>query len=303
MSPEERLVAGAIGDMARTPQGRKTLLVLAMVALLIWGGYWLYVNKLRHRHPVGPTVRLATWNLRQFSVERPHVDLRVIANVIKSNNFDLVAIQEVKHNGEEVDRLLNELGIPWRATHLSAMTGNSERFVFVYNGDHVQENGSPHFITASDASVFDRTPYQATFRAGNFDFTLITVHLSYADTDRRRREAEALSHFVSNVQSWNGSERDVIVLGDFNEQGRGNLHYFEDIGWESLNHDPSNLSSTETYDTLLIDPKYTGEWNGTAASVHFDETLFGNDDKRALDDVSDHRPTYADFVTNLPDDD
>ena len=50
-----------------------------------------------------------------------------------------------------------------------------------------------------------------------------------------------------------GSEKDIIVLGDFNEQG--SLHYFEEIGWESLNQQPTNLSSTETYDTLLIDPR------------------------------------------------
>jgi endonuclease/exonuclease/phosphatase family metal-dependent hydrolase len=208
----------------------------------------------------------------------------------------------VKKHGEEVDRLVNELGVPWRASHFSDMTGNSERFVFVYDGDHVQEVIPPHFINSPDVAVFDRTPYQATFKAGNFDFTLISVHLSYADSDRRRREAEALAHYVSNVSSWPG-DKDVIVLGDFNEQGRGNLHFFSDMGWESLNHDPSNLSSTETYDTFVIDPKFTREWNGTAASVHFDETLFGNDDARALEEVSDHRPAYADFVTNLPDDD
>src|SRR5436309_12427757 len=128
MSPQERLAVDAVGQLSRTPQGRRFLLVVAIVALLIYGGYWLWETKLRRRHPVGPTVRLATWNLRQFSNERPHVDLRVIASNIKSSHFDLVAIQEVKRHGEEVDRLVSELGVPWRASHLSDMTGNSERF-------------------------------------------------------------------------------------------------------------------------------------------------------------------------------
>lgn len=100
------------------------------------------------------------------------------------------------------------------------------------------------------------------------------------------------------------SERDVIVLGDFNEtRGHENLNYFTAEGWQSLNHDPTNLAGNEVYDTLMIDATFTREWNGTAGSIHFDEMRFGNNDKESLQRVSDHRPAYADFVTNLPDDD
>src|SRR5205823_5732250 len=91
MSPQDRLLADAVGQLSRTPQGRKTLLVLAVIVALFYGGYWLWANVLRHRHPVGPTVRIATWNLRQFSNDRPNVDLRAIAQIIRENNFDLVA--------------------------------------------------------------------------------------------------------------------------------------------------------------------------------------------------------------------
>ena len=152
---------------------------------------------IRTRHPVGPTVRLATWNLRQFS-DRPNIDLRAIASVITDSHFDLVAIQEVKQDGEEVDRLVNVLGVPWRA-ELSPMTGNHERFAFIYNGDHVQEIAHAGFIEGVDKRVFDRVPYQQTFRAGSFDFTLITVHLSYADTQRRSREAGELARYAQHL--------------------------------------------------------------------------------------------------------
>jgi hypothetical protein len=274
--------------------------LLLILALLGSGAWWAAQNRPAPWHPAGSTVRIATWNLRQFS-DRPNIDLRTIADVIVSNHFDIVAIQEVKKRGQEVDRLLNVLGPPWRATRFSDLTGNFERFVFIYNGDHVQEIGSAHFIASADAIVFDRTPFQASFRAGNFDFVLITVHLSYSNVERRRKEAQALAHFVSQVPNW--QEKDYIILGDFNEQKAGNLHYFDEIGWKSLNHNSTNLGGTQTYDTLLIDPKYTKEWNGTSGAVDFDETIFHNDDKRALDTVSDHRPAYADFVTSDPDDD
>ena len=261
----------------------------------------MWENKFRTRHPVGPTVGIANWYLRQFS-DRPSIDLRAVAGIIIDSKFDIVAVQEVKKHGEAVDKLLNVLGVPWRATSLSPMTGNSERFVFIYNGDHVQEIGRPRFIDTSDASTFDRAPYQQSFRAGQFDFTLVSAHLSYSDTSRRAREAAALARYARELAA-KSSEKDVIVLGDFNEEGRGSLHYFDEQNWERLIRVPTNLNSKETFDNILIDPRYTREWSGASGAIPFDETRFGNNDKRASDEVSDHRPAYADFVTNLRDDD
>jgi len=47
--------------------------------LLAFAGWWLWENELRPRHPVGPTVRIATWNLGSFP-SPPRVDLRAIAD-------------------------------------------------------------------------------------------------------------------------------------------------------------------------------------------------------------------------------
>lgn len=299
-SSENRLAEQAARQLMRSPQGRAVLLIVAILIGVLWCGRWVWNRFIRTRHPVGPTVRLATWNLRQFS-DRQNIDLRAIADVINQSHFDLVAIQEVKQDGEQVDRLVNVLGVPWRA-ELGPMTGNHERFAFIYNGDHLQEIGQAGSIRGIDTRVFDRVPYQQAFRAGNFDFTLITVHLSYADTQRRRREADELAKYAEHLAQ-SGGEKDIIVLGDFNEQGTGNLHYFEEMGWESLNQQPTNLSSTETYDTLLIDPRCTHEWSGKAGAIVFDASSRFRNEKEASESISDHRPAYADFVTNLPDDD
>jgi hypothetical protein len=296
---EDQLAAQIVGQLLSTSRGRQFLVIVAIVAALGYGLFWLrqHYGIAHYQLATGPTVRLASWNLRQFSDTRKHVDLPRIASVITSNHFDLVAIQEVKKNGEEVDRLLDTLGSPWRAARYSDTSGNFERFAFIYNADHVQEIGTPHFIATTDAVIFDRTPYQDTFAAGQFRFTLIEVHLSYTNTQRRSEEARALARFARNLEDASSADH-VIVCGDFNEEPpHENLHYFFDEGWQSLNHDPTNLSGTAVFDTFLIDPQRTAEWNGTAASVHFDEQLFGNDDKQAEEYVSDHRPAYADFVT------
>jgi endonuclease/exonuclease/phosphatase family metal-dependent hydrolase len=298
----EDAVGGAVESMSRTRGGRRMLALLAVVLLLVLLSHWAWDRYLRPRHPVGPAIRIATWNLRQFS-ERRDVDLRAIAEVIRASSFDVVAVQEVKRDGQQVDALLNTLGPPWRATSLSPVTGNHERFVFLYDGDHVQEVEGGHFVRSPLAAVFGRTPYQATFRAGQFDFTLVTVHLTYEDKEHRRRESEALAGLAADVAG-QSAEKDVIVLGDFNAQSPRDLAPATSAGLLSLNHDATNLGSTEAYDTLLINPTFTREWNGTAGAVSFDDILPQyRDDAEARRRVSDHRPAYADFVTNLPDDD
>ena len=298
-------IGSVVNELSRTRQGRRALAALAVVAVLLlvaWQGWLFWQNHARLRHPVGPAVRVATWNLRQFS-ERRNIDLRAIAEVIRASGFDVLAVQEVKRQGEQVDALLNELGTPWRATSLSGVTGNHERFVFLYNADHVREVGAAHFVDSAEATVFDRRPYQASFRAGQFDFTLVTVHLSFEDRARRRRETEALVGVARDVAAAS-AEKDVIVLGDFNAENPQALSPFDRAGWQSLNRSPTNLGSSEVYDTLLIDPGLTREWDGAAGAVSFDDILPQyRDDRTARERVSDHRPAYADFVTTLPDDD
>jgi len=285
-------------------RGRRNQLPPALVILILLAlaAAWLWQ---RGRSASGPPaagdIRIATWNLRKFS-DRARPDLVTIVKIIREGNFDVLAVQEVQREGQTVEKLRRELGEPWRHI-VSNPAGDGERFAFLYRGDKLELAGNPALISSQDAPIFARVPYAATFKAGQFDFTLVTVHLSWTDTDRRRREAEALARFARDLAA-HAADKDVIVLGDFNEQaGHGNLHFFEANGWVLLNRDYSNVKSSEIYDNILIDRRCTKEWTGKAGVIRFDEALYGNDDKRATDDVSDHRPAWADFSTTGPDDD
>lgn len=279
---------------------------LLAMALLAWGAWWL-ANQGPGMATAPPTahdgrqVRIATWNLRNLS-DQATPDLVTIARLIRESGFDLVAIQEVRQRGQTVQRLRRQLNEPWRMA-LSERAGEHERFAFLYRSDRLELVGEPRLLSGPEAAIFARPPFMATFRAGQFDFTAITVHSSFTNVARRRSETETLSRYVRQLAAA-GPERDIIILGDFNEQrSQPNLHYFLSHGWRPLNSAPTNLSSTEVYDNLMIHPQYTREWTGRAGVVRFDETVYGNDDRRAVDEVSDHRAVWADFATAGPDDD
>jgi endonuclease/exonuclease/phosphatase family metal-dependent hydrolase len=297
--------------MARMRRAARIRLAVALIVFCMWV-VWAWRQKqaeqaARPTTTTSSTIRIATWNLRKFS-ERDGAgqyppDLVEIAGIIKAAQFDLIAIQEVQREGQIVEKLRRQLNEPWRHV-VSERTGNNERYAFLYRGDRVDiVDGSAKLIVGPETVVFDRVPFAASFRAGNFDFMLVTVHLSFADHARRAAEATALAGLARRMVE-SGSEKDLIVLGDFNEQRqRPNLGLFERDGWMKLNRDATNLGSSEVYDNLLIDRRFTGEWTGVAGTWRFDEMDYANDDKAASELVSDHRPAWGEFGVVGPDDD
>lgn len=289
------------------------LLVLFLGLIVL--GTWLYQQTLRsgsvQSTPPAPapttqgepaTVRIATWNLRHFGGQRT-TDMRMVSKIITDNRFDVMAIQEVQKDGSGVDVLLNTLMGTWRSTSLSPESRSGERLTFIYRGDHVQEVGQPELLPGASPGVFERVPYCATFRAGNFDFELVTVHLTWGKVEQRQQEVEELARLLPRLAAGQ-KEKDIILLGDFNEQRtRSNLHYFVGSGWDTLVKEPTNLSSKEIYDHILINATYSREYAGDTGVYPFDEILFQNRDKEAVQSVSDHRPVWADFRTTMPDDD
>jgi len=316
---ERRMLAYAILRILRDARGRKILLILVILGAIALG-FWFW-NEHQKRSRVTPPpeapstlpikghVRIATWNLRKFSdrdkAGQHPPDLVTIAKIVKEARFDLLAIQEVQLGGAQtVQKLRMQLNEPWRHA-ITEPTGNHERYGFVYREDRIQLLEPPALYDGPEAAVFDRVPAIAKFRAGNFDFILLTAHLWYGDkanNPRRKAEAAALVRIAQSLAQ--GPEKDVIVLGDFNEmRASGNLKLFEAAGFTRLNTEPTNLGSTEVFDNILIDPRCTREYAGVSGVVKFDETILANDDKRAMEEISDHRPVWAEFDVAGADDD
>jgi len=174
-----------------------------------------------------------------------------------------------------------------------------------FNAGKVQVLG-PERLYPDPDDAFIREPFWASFRAGQFDFTLVTIHSIFGDSKRERRaEALRLDDIYQLVQGADPDEQDVMILGDFNLPP-------DDSGFAELaalltplftGEIRTTISDASLYDNIWFDPAYVREWTGERGVDRFDETAFGNDDEAASRAVSDHRPILATFRIDGDDDD
>lgn len=246
-------------------------------------------------------LRLATWNIRILSDgSRDDGELALIAEIME--RYDLVAVQELRDL--EVTRRLLAMLPGWEAVVSDAVgRGVRERYAFFYRRGAVEQAGTA-FLLPDPADLFIREPFIAGFRAGNFDFTLVTVHLLYGSgKSHRRRELVLLDEVVEVVDFLDGEEGDQLLLGDFNFDAA-------DSGWQIERmvsvvgpEVKTTVTDTSSYDNVWYDPARTGEYAGLLEVYRFDELLFGGDDEAASLAVSDHRPLAVVLRTGMADDD
>jgi hypothetical protein len=179
-----------------------------------------------------------------------------------------------------------------------------ERYAFLFRTDRV-EVAAPPARFPDPADWFIREPFVGHFRAGEFDFTLVTVHVLYGDGPADRRpEIARLDDVLRWADEHNGPEEDVLLVGDFNVDVADRA--WEMAPWVGLVPPDTMTTITDrsSYDNIWYNPAATTEvLLGTYEVFNFDEVLFGNDDAAARLAVSDHRPVSIRFSTAGPDDD
>lgn len=254
-------------------------------------------------------LRVCSFNIRVFSDNnRDNEELAHIVNILKE--YDLIAIQELRD--EEVllrtVAALKERGCEYKY-EISPKVGRGvkEIYAFLYRPDKVAVVKKGRLYQDQN-DEFIREPFYATFKAGDFDFTLVTIHLLYGSSENERRpELVALARVYKEVQDEEPNEQDIIILGDFNFPPT-------DAGWDGLKSframihlisPPSKTTVTDTslFDNFWFQAEYVKEYAGGSGINMFDEEVFGNNDNEAKLAVSDHRPIWAVFNTNLGDDD
>ena len=208
-----------------------------------------------------------SWEENDGSPKRNLRALAYIAEVIR--RLDVVAIQEVKRDTAGIRTLLEDfLGPDWGLI-VSDVTagsgGNAERLAFLYDRRRVQPSGLageivlPPGDAGDPAQQFARTPYIVGFQAGGERFALLTAHVKYGAVPQDRLpELEALAEYAANeirdrARTPGAEERNLVVLGDFNIDKRGDNSLFRAFVSTGLVVPSQLLGLKTTYGT---EPKY-----------------------------------------------
>jgi endonuclease/exonuclease/phosphatase family metal-dependent hydrolase len=266
---------------------------------------------------------IASWNIAQFSDKKKARALQYIADICE--RFDIVAIQEVKSNLQGLAKLQKLLPGHYQIL-VSDPTGNNERMAFLYDKRTVISTGLVceiafnGTIASPNVFQFQRSPYCASFRAGRFDFTLVSVHIAEGSSqgavglNLREQEIQELVKFIKREASRaQGSvfDPDFLLVGDFNIQSDGDRFFKALTGGDEprfqmprgMNTLGTNYDQTKTFDKIAWVPSDEFAFTGKFGTIPFGDVLYkerGQPVGTARKEVSDHLPLWAEFrVTEL----
>ncbi|GLR15877.1 endonuclease/exonuclease/phosphatase family protein [Portibacter lacus] len=170
----------------------------------------------------GQSLKIVSWNLKDFGQSRDDVEIELIAKEIR--NADIVAIQEVvaKHPGgaQAVARLadqLNRTGAKWdyriSDPTQSSSPYKSERYAFLWKTSKVTITGGAPKLISSLSSIVEREPFLIQFKTKSKEvITLLNYHsCTHTKFYPERAEIKAISNWLLNQTFHN-----VIWCGDMN---------------------------------------------------------------------------------------
>lgn len=291
---------------------RKYRILFLVITLIFIAGCGIVENDTRNSGEVKKDyITVASFNIQIFGqskIGKPEI-MDVISKIIK--RYDVVAIQEVRSKEQNVIPTLlsyvNDANTNYDYTISQRLgrTGSKEQYAFVYNTKTADLISESSYVVADPDDVFEREPFVASFRSRNFDFTIINNHI---DPDVVDAELNQLAIVVNNIYD-SSTEKDIIVLGDMNADGQ----YFDENNlaltfplWIQLignEEDTTVAASDNTYDRMMTrDTTANVEYTGKSGVFRWDAE-YGVTDNSFVKKVSDHYPVYAEFRTDLPDDD
>jgi len=263
---------------------------------------------------INENVVIASWNIQQFSNKKSKRALQYIADICE--RFDIIALQEVKTDLRGLSRLQSMLPGNYKIL-VSDPTGNHERFAFVYDKRSVIATGMVCEIgfnvpaKSHQGYQLHRMPYCASFRAGRFDFVVVTAHIYFGKTKKERAQREEeikeLVKFIDRRSKTERSkvfDRDFFVMGDFNVVAEGDK-FFDALvskGFvmpDALKNMKTNFARNATYDKIVWVDRPSFSFTGQINVVPFGEVLFQDQNpKGGKKQISDHLPLWAEFEIN-----
>jgi endonuclease/exonuclease/phosphatase family metal-dependent hydrolase len=168
--------------------------------------------------PVAPLpLRVLSYNIHHAEGVDKKLDLRRIADVIKSTNPDLVAVQEVDVNTKRANNVD-------QAAELAKLTGLHVYFAKAMpyqGGSYGQAILSRHPMTETathplpgEPNVEPRTVARATVKVANQTITFFATHLDHKDEPARVKQAEEINALAGTVPA----DHTLLLAGDLNSR-------------------------------------------------------------------------------------
>jgi len=256
-------------------------------------------------------ITIASWNMKNFGLSKLSDSTRLIPIVEILQKYDLIALQEIKDKSFIlIDSLLVHMdagGKDYSAiSSLRLGRGTVEQYVFIYDVAKIIPDMYSIGYGHEPNNVFARPPFYLKFTAGNFDFYLMTIH---TDPDEVDTEIPALVHAYNKLQDETPDEDDIIVLGDFNGKSPGTLagsyctmtEFSNMPGIVFAINEETNTKGGRAYDNIIYNENYTSEATQADGVDVFWESYGLTVDEAFR--ISDHKPVWATFRTDIKDDD
>ena len=257
---------------------------------------------------------IATWNIQHFSNNKSQRALQYIADICE--RFDIIALQEVKTDLRGLSKLQKLLPGNYKIL-VTDPTGNYERFAFLYDKRTifptglVCEIGFTVSAKTHQGYQLHRMPYCVSFKAGRFDFVIVSAHIYYGQTKKeklqRKAEIVKLVEFVhkrSKTEKNKVFDRDFFVLGDFNIEEAGD-QFFNALVSKGFQMPPNmeqlktNFLRTATYDKIAWVNRPSFSFTGNVNVIPFGDVLFQDQNPTGgKKQISDHLPLWAEFKIN-----
>ena len=252
------------------------------------------------------SIKIATFNIQTFGLSKsskPEV-MEILTKIAR--NFDVMAVQEFRDStnatiGFYLDAINSLAGPKYDVVYSPRLgrTTSKEQYAIYFNKEKVQYIAGSGFIFDDADNVFEREPYFARFKAGEFDFVIANIHVK---PDDAKAEIRALGSAVEDAKKI-ADEDDFIVLGDFNADCS---YYNEDNKEEDFgagynwivedSKDTTTKSTNCTYDRIVITDSAMEDYAENYDVFNFYAKY--NISQSLAEDVSDHYPVWAEFYTD-----
>ena len=293
-----------------------TAIGAGLIAIIIAAiASYAYISLQQNQTAETKTAKIAAFNIQIFGKTKSDKTdvMTVLTKIVRE--FDVVLIQEIRDASEQtIPNFIEKINQIEGATYSFIQsprlgrTTSKEAYAYLYNSETVQFIQGSDYVYNDTNDVFEREPYIASFKIGNFDFVLAGIHIKPEDA---YNEIGNLTSVVSSIQTAKPKEKDIIIMGDFNADGSyfneddtSNLFKASEYNWIITNDIDTTVKTDYTYDRIVVlDTTLNHEYNaGTAQAFYFDQA-YGLTNQTFVEKISDHYPIFAQYKTNLEDDD